>query len=287
MGLGLVLAALFPKGGALAVESPGNPGIQEVCHQRPGLRLVGIPVDAQGMDMEALEAAVVEQDLRAVLVTPHAQQPMGVTLSAPRRARLVALAQEHRLAILEEDSDGEHHYDGRRPKPLAASDAFGQVIHLGSLSRLVAPELRIGFTVCSKNLASRLARVRQRMESHGDPALEWALGDLMRDGLLDSHLLRVRRVYLERRDLLAAHLRDLAGAPFAFEVPPAGLGIWLKAEDPAAFEDWLARARSRGVHLEAGAHFTADGQPLAATRMGFGSLDAVEMAEAFGLLKTR
>jgi GntR family transcriptional regulator/MocR family aminotransferase len=207
-------------------------------------------------------------------------------LSAPRRTRLAAIAQEHRLAILEEDSDGEHHYEGRRPKPLAASDASGQVIHLGSLSRLVAPEMRIGFIVATKNLTSRLARVRQRMESHGDPALEWALGDLMRDGVLDSHLLRVRRVYMERRDLLAAHLRELAADPFSFEVPQAGLAIWLRAKDPATFNEWLTRARNRGVRLEAGAHFMADGLPFAATRMGFGSMDETEMEAAFGLLRT-
>lgn len=285
MGLGLVLAALFPKGGVLAVESPGNPGIQEVVQQRPGLHVQGIPMDGQGMDMEALEAAVMEQGVRAVLVAPHAQQPTGVTLSAQRRAKLAAIAQAHRLAILEEDSDGEHHYEGRRPKPLAASDSGGQVIHLGSLSRLVAPELRIGFIVATRDLISRLARVRQQMESHGDPALEWALGDLMRDGLLDSHLLRVRRVYLERRDLLAAHLRELAGDPFTFELPQAGLAIWLKAKDPATFDNWLARARTCGVRLESGAHFMADGRPCAATRMGFGSMDESELEAAFGLLR--
>jgi DNA-binding transcriptional MocR family regulator len=90
---------------------------------------------------------------------------------------------------------------------------------------------------------------------------------------------------MERRDLLAAHLRELAGEPFTFEVPQAGLAIWLKAKDPARLEGWLAQARNRGVRLEAGAHFMADGLPCAATRMGFGSMDESELEAAFGLLR--
>src|SRR4029079_9670541 len=108
---------------------------------------VPIPVDAEGLDVAALEAACEREPVRVVYVTPHHQFPTTVTMSAARRMALLAPARRKKLAIVEDDYDHEFHYDGRPVLPLASVDDGSVVIYVGTLSKVLAPALRIGFLV--------------------------------------------------------------------------------------------------------------------------------------------
>jgi len=279
MGLHLAATALLQKGGLAACEDPSHPAVRETLRQIPNTEVIPIPIDAQGILLDSLEKVLNARSIRLLHVTPHPQDPTGVLLDLGRRKRLLELAQKHRFAILEDGSDFENHYDGAAPLPLAAGDAGGNVIYLGSFSRWFAPGLRLGFLVAPKGVVDRLAKIRHRMEWQGDRVLEWAVADLLRDGVLDRHALRSRKIYQERRDLLIRHLKEVFRNRLEFVTPKAGLGIWVCGTPQFSIERWSLACQQVGLLMPDGKSFTFDGRPINATRIGFAALDEAELEE--------
>jgi GntR family transcriptional regulator / MocR family aminotransferase len=143
MALGLIARALVRPGDVVAVEELGYRPAFDVF-RLAGARLLPIPLDGDGMRVDALEQHVAEGRLRAVYLTPHHQYPTTATLSPARRRRLLDLARGARVAIVEDDYDHEFQYEGRPILPLASADAAGTVVYVGTLSKVLAPGLRIG-----------------------------------------------------------------------------------------------------------------------------------------------
>ncbi len=278
MGLDLAARALLKPGDAVAVEDPGYPQAWHTL-RAAGADLVPVPVDAQGLDMDALEALLARRPLRAVYTTPHHQFPTTVTLSAPRRLRLLDLARRHRFAILEDDHDFEFHYDGRPVLPLASADRHGVVVYLGTLSKVLAPGLRLGWVAGPEAFVQALAARRALTDYHGNQVFERAVAELLEDGLLQRHVRKMRRVYLERRDVLAEALAQRLGDRLAFERPAGGMSLWAKAEGlPQA--RWTRRCREEGVLFPWGRSFDFHGSERPFIRLGFTALDARELREA-------
>lgn len=280
MGLDLVGMALLRGGGAVAVEDPGHRGDWDTLARSAPGRLVPIPVDREGLDTEALERALATEPIALVHLSPTFQHPTGVTLSPGRRRHLRALAARHRLAILEQDAEWAYGYEERAEAPLAAEDPSGHVIHLGSLSRLLAPGVRLGYVVAPKALVERLARVRLRMDWQGDRVLEWAVGDLWRDGEVAAHLRKVRKLYRGRRDAFCGPLADLCGGRLRFEVPRGGLGVWAGLDTPQQAQAWWAACRAIGVAFHPPSHYAFEGSMGCGTRLGFAALDEAQALEA-------
>jgi GntR family transcriptional regulator/MocR family aminotransferase len=279
MALHLVATALLQDGGRAAVEDPGHPSIRDTLRQIPKAELLPVPVDGEGLDLESLRKIVESRGIRLVHLTPHPQDPTGVLLEKQRRRGLLELAQEHRFAVVEDGSDFENRYEGAAPLPLAAEDVGGNVVYLGSFSRMFAPGLRLGFLVAPKGVIERLARIRQRMEWQGDRALEWAVADLLRDGVLDRHALRSRKVYQERRDLLLGHMQAIFGSRLVFESPAAGLGVWVRGAEGFSVSAWIAACKKTGILVPDGSSFDFHGRAINATRIGFAAIDLEEIAQ--------
>jgi GntR family transcriptional regulator/MocR family aminotransferase len=211
-------------------------------------------------------------------VTPHHQVPTPVTLGAARRLRLLELARRRRFAILEDDHDHEFQYEGRPVLPLAAADRHGVVIYLGSLSKILAPGLRLGYLVATPDVIARIAAYRSLVDQQGDHVLERALAELMIDGTLERHVRKARRAYRARRDTLCAVLaRELP--ELVFDVPHGGMAVWARAPgvDTTA---WADRARAGGVAFQAGQRFALVGRAHHHARLGFAACNERELAEA-------
>jgi len=194
------------------------------------------------------------------------------------------LASDHRLAILEDDYDGAYHYGDTRPHPLLSQDGTGQVIHMGSLSKLLAPGIRLGFIIAPKDVVDRLARVRRNMEWQGDRVLEWAIADLIRDGVMAHHIRRVRRTYADRRDYLIERLAHEFGNQLSIEIPDGGLGLWVRVRDANRAAPWIEASKKFGVVLNPPKHFFF-AEPESCLRMGFSQLDERELEESVRRLK--
>lgn len=283
MAIDLVARMLLRRGDTVAVEALGYRPAWEALGAY-GARLVPVPVDEHGLDVDALARLARRRKLRAVYVTPHHQYPTTVTLQAARRMALLGLAQTHGFAVIEDDYDHEFHYDGRPLLPLAARDDAGVVIYVGTLSKVLAPGLRLGYAIAPPPLHEMMVRARVRIDRQGDRVLERALAELFEDGEISRHVLRMRRIYRARRDAFVPMLRDVLGDVLSFEEPTGGLAVWAHAPgvDVSA---WSERAAARRVLMQAGPRFTFDGSRPSWVRLGFSALDERGLRRAVAILR--
>ena len=251
-----------------------------------GAEIVPVPVDEHGLDVRALERIVQRRAVRAVYVTPHHQFPTTVTLSGPRRLKLLQLAAQERFAVIEDDYDHEFHYHGRPVVPMASVDGAGLVVYIGTLSKVLAPGLRLGFVVGASDLIERLIAYRSFVDLQGDAVLECAIAELLDDGLIQRHVRKTRRIYQSRLQSLATALRQQLGDFLTFRDPSGGTAIWVRARDARTMTDWAEAARNCGVVFDAGSAFTLNGVPTPGARLGFACLTDEELIQAVRRLVT-
>jgi GntR family transcriptional regulator/MocR family aminotransferase len=248
---------------------------------------VPLAVDADGVRIDSIEAALAAGPLRALYLTPHHQYPTMVALSAQRRLRLLALAKQHRFAVLEDDYAHEFQFEGRPRLPLASADRAGVVVYIGTLSKILAPGLRIGYVVAPRALLDSMAAQRTISDRQGDSTAEVAVAELLEDGEVERHVRRVRRVYRERRDVLAHELTSRLGERVSFALPSGGMAMWIRVRGSKP-ERWVERARARGVVFRAGREFSLEHRAsehgtVPFVRMGFTRLDPRELARAVAI----
>jgi GntR family transcriptional regulator/MocR family aminotransferase len=279
MALDLVARSLVQRGDVVAVEAIGYAPAFNVF-RRAGADVVPIAVDRQGIDVAALASLARRRRVRLVYVTPHHQYPTTVMLAHARRLELLDLAGRERMAIVEDDYDQEFHYDGRPVLPLASDDAHGSVIYIGTLAKVLAPGLRLGFVVAPGQLLERMAAERTLIDRQGDGLLECAVAELLEDGEVQRHVRRARRTYQQRRDAMCRAVDDNFAGILSYQRPAGGLALWAAVAPHVDLERWHARALRRGVSFQVGRQFTFDGSAAQFVRLGYALVDDRELALA-------
>jgi len=278
-GIDLVARTLLAPGDVVAVEAFGYPPAWSVL-RLAGARLVPLPLDAEGLDVDALESLLAQQRIRAVFVTPHHQFPTTVVMSQQRRARLAELALKHGFAIIEDDYDHEFHYEGKPVLPIAAGPGRANVIYIGSLSNLLAPGISAGFVVAPSPVFECLIGLRAASDAHGDAAMECAVAELFEDGELLRHVRRMRRIYATRRDALAAALLRHLGGAVAFRVPEGGMALWVRADDAIDVASWARAGERENVMFCDSRRYDLLQREQPFLRLGFSHHDETELEEA-------
>ncbi len=255
----------------VAVEDPGwHP--HRLAIEQAGLEVVPVPVDEQGLRVDALDA------VRVVVVTPGHQFPTGAVLSRERRAALVEWAAAHEALIVEDDYDSE--LSDQRPGALQGL-APERVVLIGSLSKRLAPGLRLGWMLSPSWLTWAITSGQAIEAAGGDVIAQLALRDFLERGELERHLRRMRSRYAARRATLLEALRRLPEVRVR-ETPPAGLFVLADCDgDEAAI---IARAAQAGVGLEGlGLHRFEPGGPGGLV-LGYGALAEPALERAVDLL---
>jgi GntR family transcriptional regulator/MocR family aminotransferase len=279
MALSLTARALLRPGDVVAVEHFGYRPAWE-AFRAAGATVVPIAVDRDGIDVDALKRLANRTPLRAIYVTPHHQYPTTVTLKAGRRLALLALARACRIAIIEDDYDHEFHYGGHPVLPLASADETGVVVYIGTLSKILAPGLRIGYIVAPSAVQRSVAAIRSLLDIQGDLATEAAVAALIEDGELQRHVARVRRVYENRREILANSLKRTFGDGIEFTLAGGGMALWVWLRVPVDIELWARRSLEHGVSWYTGRRYAFDGRPAPYARLSFAWLNERELREA-------
>ncbi len=266
-GLNLVLRALARTGvRQVAFEDPGYAD-SALAVARAGVQAIPVPVDESGIDVSALDRT----PARAVVLTPAHQWPTGVVLAAQRRLELVAWAASRDAMIIEDDYDAEFRYD-REPVGALQGLAADRVAALGTVSKSLAPSVRLGWVLCPPSLAGAIAE-EKLLSDRGSPGLDQlALATLLESGRYDRHLRRMRAAYAGRRGALVGAL-----ARHAPEVAVTGLAAGFHAvahlPDPVSEQSVVTAARARSVGLYGMSAYRSTG---AATPpqlvLGFGDL---------------
>ncbi len=250
--------------------------------QKMGAKVLTVPVDEHGLDVNSIAEICLKHSVRMVYVTPHHHYPTTVTMPAERRLRLLQLAQNHHFCVLEDDYDYDFHYDCNPILPLAGADAGGNVVYVGSICKAFAPAVRIGFAVASAEVIEGLAQARRIIDRQGDNLLEAAVASLFRDGEMRRHLRKAQKTYHRRRDIFCEMLKTELGNVVEFSKPTGGMAVWTQFDRAISLPDLAKTAMKNGLYISDGRQFPAN---FNATRLGFASANEDEMERGMAILK--
>ncbi len=277
------LTILTEPGDVVFVETPTYNLALGIIADHP-VDVVGVPMDGDGLDVEALEAAVGEvkasgRRARLLYTIPTFHNPTGVSLSAPRRQRLLELARREDLILVEDDVYRELAYDGEAPPALRTLDPEAPVVRLGSFSKSLAPGLRLGWFDAPAALRELLAATGM-IESGGCVSQFSAhvVAALLEAGAYGAHTAALRLAYASRRDALADALGEQLPAGCCVTVPSGGFFLWLTLPQGLLATDLLPVAERHGVAFAAGRRFCTDGDDRS-LRLAFSLYDEASLTE--------
>lgn len=283
-GLDLLGRLMVDSGAPIAVESPTYMGALQAWQLLQPTYLT-VPVDAQGMDVTALEALLASgAKPRFLYVVSSFQNPTGVTLVPERRRALVALAERYGLPIVEDDPYGELVFEGERAVPLAALDsqAHGElrhVVYLGTFSKLLTPGLRIGWLVAPTDVVRRVGMVKQGVDLHTGSMAQVAAYLTVKDGLLDELIPKLCALYRTRRNALRGALEQYLTPYATWNEPTGGMFFWLKLRDGRSATQLLQRALVQRVAFVPGAPFYPNGGGDDTLRLNFSNVPPERLVE--------
>jgi GntR family transcriptional regulator/MocR family aminotransferase len=273
----LVARVLLEPGETVAVEDPGYLPVVRLLRSQ-GARVAGVPVDEQGLIVDQLPPAA-----RIVYLTPSHQFPLGAVLSMARRRELLAWAARHDAAIVEDDYDSEFRHVDRPLEPIHRLDDSGRVVYVGSFSKVLSPELRLGFAVAPPSLTGPVTALRQLIDWHPPVMTQAALAGLLEDGTIDRHLRRAGRIYTQRYQIVRAALAGPLSRWLSARPAQAGLHLTALLDarcDEEDEEKVQAAAAARGIATTGLSQYfhTRPGQP--GLVIGFGAIDAARLPAA-------
>jgi 2-aminoadipate transaminase len=279
----LVCQALVRPGDPVLVEEFLYPGTLRAL-RHVGARVVGIPMDAGGMRMDALEAALSELSAAGsspafIYTTPTYQNPTGTTLSVERRRRMLELARAYRVPIVDDNCYGDLDFDDPPPPSLKALDREDQVIFFESFSKIMGPGIRLGCFSCD---AARMDRILAHKIDSGTSVLSAAiLAEYLREHLAD-HLAEIRRIVSRKRDAIYESLDRHLGDLCSWNRPSGGYFIWIRVPDECDVARLDELATAAGINYGTGRGFHSGNQPVPYFRLSFGypSLEEIEAGVA-------
>ena len=227
---------------------------------RLGVKAVGLPLDREGLRMDALSAAL--DDLKArnirpkyIYTIPTVQNPTGTIMGEERRRELLGLAQAHGVPIFEDDCYADLIWDGRRPPALYAMSRHGGVIHIGSFSKSIAPALRVGYIVAGWEMLARMLSIKT---DAGSGALEQMVLAEYCTAHFTAHVPRLRRGLRAKLETLMASLAEQFGTTAEFDDPPGGIFLWIKLPDEVDTLKLAQAALAAGVAINPGPEWSTD-----------------------------
>ena len=279
-GIELAAKCLVNEGDAVIVEEPSFIGATNAFRSF-GARLVGVPVQPDGMDLDALEAALGQnKNVRLIYTIPTFQNPMGVTMSLQKRQRLYDIARRHGVLILEDNPYGELTFDGTKTPTIKSMDTDGIVLYSGSFSKILAPGLRLGFMCAPRAIVQKMVVAKQISDVHTPMLTQLLATEYMTHFDLDALIVKMRERYAHKCQAMLAAIARHFPADVAYTRPGGGLFIWC---DVGHGLDTLAlskKAIEKKVVYVPGNTFMVDiDRPTSALRLNYSTVSDERIVE--------
>lgn len=281
--LELIFRTMLDRGDPVVLEEPTYTGALSVLSSL-GARLVGVPMDDEGIRPDLLALAIERHHPRVLYVQPTFQNPTTRVMSHARRVEVLSLAARHRCAVIEDDWAGDLRFHGEELPTLHALDGGRHVIYLSTFSKKLLPGLRIGWVAAPAPVLERLQALKQ-IEDHGSsPLLQAALHAFLEDGGLESHLRRVRPAYRERMQIMLDGMQAHFPEGVGWTRPEGGLFLWVTLPDGLDGDDLFVAARERQVLISRGDLFHSDGSGRNAFRLTYASVQPAQICSGIATL---
>ncbi|HWO13587.1 MAG TPA: PLP-dependent aminotransferase family protein, partial [Polyangiaceae bacterium] len=275
-GLDLIARALLNPGDTLLVEPTTYAGAIDLF-TLGGARLLPVPMDTEGPDVTALDR-LTRPEVKGLYLMPNAHNPTGRTLGAARRRALIEWSRASGVPIIEDDYAAGIVLDDTEALPhLRALD--GDVIHVSTFSKRLAPALRVGYVVAPAALRPALMSLMRVVALGTSATTQLALGEFMERGYLRAHGSRTRQLYRAQRDALSEALLEHLPSACTWQLPSHGVVLWVRLPDGTDPEGVSAEARRRGVLVSPSSLFTVGGRPEPAIRLVFSAETTERLVE--------
>lgn len=280
--LATTLRALCPYGGAVVVEAPTYFGALTLMRTL-GLRVIPIPVDGEGIVTAGLEEAIRASGARVIYLQPAFSNPSGVTLSAARRAEIVAIAQRAAAFVIEDDYARDLAFAKIPPAPLFRDDP-GRVVYLRSLTKTTVPGLRVAAVVAHGPVLARLRAMRAAEDMFLSGVVQGTALEIVTSTAWEAHKRAVRATLLARRDrVLGALARHVAGA-LVRRVPEGGFSVWVELPKGVSEDRLAAAALEKGVRVTEGAAWFPSGKHADHLRIATSGATAEELERGVAIV---
>lgn len=285
--LDLVAKTLLNPNDVALVEAPTFLATIQ-CFRLYGPQVLGVPIDAHGVQVDKLEAMIQQHKPKLVYIIPTFGNPSGALLTQERRLKILQLAVQYQTIVIEDDPYGDLYF-GEAPPPsmLALSDQVpgsrNWLVHCGSLSKVLSPGLRVGWMVAPPDLLARATMCKQFSDAHTSTFAQATAAQYLLSGRMPATLNTVRRVYAERAQAMDKALQRELGDALSYTAPQGGLFFWAhltgahgKVNDGNVF---AKSAIEKGVAFVPGAPFFANDPDVSSIRLSFATADLGKIEE--------
>jgi DNA-binding transcriptional MocR family regulator len=290
--LDLIGKTMISPGDKVIVEAPTFLATIQ-CFRLYGAQIIGAPIDAEGVDVDRLEALIEEHKPKLVYLIPTFGNPSGATLSLARRKRILEIAARTQTLVVEDDPYGELYFDQPPPPSLLAlSDTVpgsrDWLAHCGSFSKILSPGLRVGWMIAPPDLLAKATMCKQFSDAHTSNLTQAICAHYLTLNRLNDTLAVVRSTYAERARVMAQCLKRELGDVIEFNAPQGGMFFWARltganGTNPNAAE-FAKRAIDKLVAFVPGAPFFAHDPDLSTLRLSFATADVAKIEEGIGRL---
>ena len=247
---------LCNEGDVIICESPSFIGSLN-CFRSYNAKLVGVPVDADGMNIETLEKALDENpNAKMIYTIPNFQNPAGVTMSLEKRRKLYELAKAHNVMILEDNPYGDLRVAGEDVPNIKSFDEDGIVIYSGSFSKI--PAIRIGFTVAPAPVVAKMTVGKQAVDVHTTQLMQMIVAEWMKRYDVDEHIEKIRKIYRRKLNLMCDMIDSELGDAVSYVRPEGGLFIWCELPENVDALEFVKKSAENMVALVPGTAFLTD-----------------------------
>ena len=276
-GLSLTMRALLEPGDAVACEDPSFMSVLRAVRSS-GARVLGVPVDSDGIDVDALEALLARNDIKALAMQPRLHNPTGQDLSPERRERLLTLARRHGFFIVEDGIYGDLRFGGEELGSLRAQ-APAHVIYVDSLSKTVSGGLRAGWVIASGPVLDRIVAEKRSDDIHSNTLTQLTVAGYLASGAYAGQAEAARQLYRTGCEALMGAIDEHFGDEARYEVPLGGGHLWLKLDAQLDERELVEEGVRNGVACVPGAAMSIERRREVALRLSYSYLEPEEIVE--------